>query len=189
MSDHISDDFLNEYLDGVLSASQTAKVETHLAACAVCAAHAQSLRALFTTLDDLPDLPLEKDFSKAVVRAVQPEIFLPRPWKWAVWGQIALTALLFALSLPTLLQTDWLVTLTESPGFPQPLSELSLYFDQLSQAINQPLTQWLERLVTLQTPTLPFSISVLIPVLLVTSLLWLVGNGLLLKNNHNTRSN
>ncbi len=182
MTEHLPDDLLNEYLDGYLSASQTDTVETHLATCAGCAARAQSLRVLFTTLDDLPDLPLNKDFSKSVLRAVRPEVALPRPWKWAVWGQLALTALLIALALPTILQSEWITALHLSPDFfPEPLTNASVVFNEFTQTISQTVAQGMARFQALQSPNLPFSINVLIPILLATGLLWLVGNGLLLK--------
>jgi hypothetical protein len=181
MSDHLNDTFLNEYLDGYLSASQIIDVETHLATCAGCAARAESLRALFTTLDDLPDLPLNKDFSKAVLRTLRPEVILPRPWKWAVWGQLALAALLIAVSLPTFLQMEWLARLPQIPEFAEPLSQLGPAFEQFTQTIRQSMSQWLESFATFQAPSLPVSLGVLTPILLATGLLWLVGNGLLLK--------
>ena len=182
MTEHLPDDLLNEYLDGYLSASQTFEVETHLATCAGCAARAQSLRVLFTTLDELPNLPLNKDFSKSVLRAVRPEVALPRPWKWAVWGQLALTALLIALALPTILQSEWITALHLSPDFfPEPLTNASVVFNESTQTISQTVEQVMARFQALQSPNLPFSINVLIPILLATGLLWLVGNGLLLK--------
>lgn len=181
MTEHLPDELLNEYLDGFLSASQTDEVETHLATCADCAARADSLRALFTTLDDLPDLPLNKDFSKSVLRAIRPEVVLPRPWKWAVWGQLALAALLIAVSLPTLLQTEWLARLIPTPDFPAPLTQLGAFFEQFTETATQTVSQWLAGFQTLQSPSLPVSLSVLLPILLATGLLWLVGNGLLLK--------
>ncbi|HNB53385.1 MAG TPA: zf-HC2 domain-containing protein [Anaerolineales bacterium] len=181
MTEHLPDELLNEYLDGYLSASQTDDVETHLATCATCAARADSLRALFTTLDDLPDLPLNKDFSKSVLRAIRPEVVLPRPWKWAVWGQLALAALLLALTLPTLSQNDWLSRLIQTPDFPAPLTQLGLFFEQFTEAITQTAIQVQKGLQAFQTPNLPVSLSVLLPILLATGLLWLVGNGLLLK--------
>lgn len=181
MSDHLNDTLLNEYLDGYLSAAQTAEVETHLATCAECAARAESLQVLFATLDDLPDVPLNKDFSNSVLRALRPEVVLPRPWKWAVWGQLILAALLIILTLPTLTRTEWLMQLIQTPAFPNPLPQTGLFLEQFTETVNQTANQFFEALHEVKALSFPLSLGVLPPILLATGLLWLVGNGLLLK--------
>ncbi|GAB4578239.1 MAG: hypothetical protein Fur0022_09730 [Anaerolineales bacterium] len=181
MSEHLSENLLNEYLDGFLSSSQTTKVEAHLATCAECTARAATLRALFATLDEWPDLPLERDFTKAVLGAVHPGIPLPRRWKWAAGGQLALTIVLIAVSLPTLLKSEWLATLQLSPNpIPEPFSHWIFSLSDWVQTSQEAVFQWIQRFETLEVPS-PFTLTTLIPILLATGLLWLVGNGLLLR--------
>lgn len=64
---HLTDEQLNEYLDGRLSLAGMAEATQHLANCAACQAHLAALQTLFTTLDALPDLPLATDLSGAVL--------------------------------------------------------------------------------------------------------------------------
>jgi len=69
--DHLSDDVLNEYLDGALGADQRGAAGTHLAGCPACAARLAELRSLYVRLESMPDAPLARDLAPAVVRAVR----------------------------------------------------------------------------------------------------------------------
>ena len=64
---HLTDEQLNEYLDGQLSPAGMTEATRHLATCDACQAHLAALQTLFTTLSALPDLPLASDLSGAVL--------------------------------------------------------------------------------------------------------------------------
>ena len=68
---HLNDTALNEYLDFVLEPARRAEVESHLAACPACAARLAELRTLFAALESLPDAPLERDLSSAVMESIR----------------------------------------------------------------------------------------------------------------------
>ena len=53
---HLTDDQLNEYLD--YETSERVLIETHLAACAECAARLTALQTLFAEIESLPELEL-----------------------------------------------------------------------------------------------------------------------------------
>jgi predicted anti-sigma-YlaC factor YlaD len=106
---HVDELTLTDYLDDALVPDQRVEVEQHLAGCAACAAHVAEFRALFTALDELPPLILERDLAPAVIAAIQST---PAP-AYRVWGlggvlagQLALVAVLVValwhLLLPSL---------------------------------------------------------------------------------------
>ena len=68
---HLSDDTLNEYLDGALHSPARSAVEAHLAGCPACAARAAALSRVFTGLATLPDAPLSRDLRSSVMAAVR----------------------------------------------------------------------------------------------------------------------
>ncbi|MEK7325637.1 MAG: zf-HC2 domain-containing protein, partial [Chloroflexota bacterium] len=68
---HLNDTDFSEYLDSALDAARRAEVESHLAACPACAARLAELRALFAALESLPDAPLERDLSSAVMESIR----------------------------------------------------------------------------------------------------------------------
>jgi anti-sigma factor RsiW len=74
MDPHLTDDLLNEHLDGLLSGDERAGVEAHLARCAACAARHANLRALFVRLDRLPidAEPLTRDLAPGVLAQLPP---------------------------------------------------------------------------------------------------------------------
>ena len=61
---------LNEYLDGALTPPARSALKAHLAGCSECAARLDELRALFATIESLPDLPLGHDLTPGVLAAL-----------------------------------------------------------------------------------------------------------------------
>ena len=106
LAPHLSDATLNEYLDAALSPAAAAAAETHLGACAGCAARLAGLRALFESLEALPETSLHRDLVPGVLST------LPRPPKpaarrrvwlpWALGAQALGAALAFWLAWPFL---------------------------------------------------------------------------------------
>jgi hypothetical protein len=181
--DHLSDNLLNEYLDSFLSAEARWSVENHLMGCDVCTARFEMLNLLFAELDHLPDLRLERDLSQAVLRTVHPVEILPRRWQWALWGQLGLAVWLFALAIPTLMRSELFLNLQlYHLQASEILNRFSEMFIRPIYWIKESLFQLLNNFQAIHLPELPFSLVVLMPILLATGLLWLVGNGLLLKN-------
>ncbi len=94
---HVNELTLTEYVDDALSPDEWAKVERHLAGCAACAAQAAEFRALFTALDELPPLTLERDLAPAVITAIQSApapAYRVRGLGWVLAGQLTLVAVL-----------------------------------------------------------------------------------------------
>jgi anti-sigma factor RsiW len=68
---HLSDLQLNEYLDQVLAPEARAEAVKHLAACVDCAARLTALQALFAQIESLPEAALSRDLAGPVVRALR----------------------------------------------------------------------------------------------------------------------
>ena len=169
---HLTDEQLNEYLDH--ESSERVQIEAHLASCADCAARLAALQALFNEIESLPDLTLPRPIAS---RLTLPSA-LPRSLTLTVTLQAALAIVTIIVAAPFVMQfiSPYLANV------PAP---------SLADVLLQVQTQWmlwLDALATFQMPAIPevpaVEISSLFMMLtiLVVSLLWLIGNGLLLRN-------
>ena len=162
---------LNEYLDNELP--NRAEAELHLAQCADCAARLTALQTLFTEIESLPELALSKPLAAPSTRR-DAGFALPRWLKLTATLQAALALIIVILAAPLITE---LLPAVQTPSFA----------DVLIQIQSQWLT-WLDLLSTFQLPTLPQLPVIEISNLMITltlagiSMLWLIGNGLLLRN-------
>ena len=172
LTDHISDAQLNEYLDN--ESAERAQIETHLSSCDECAARFTELKTLFAEIESLPELEL----SHSIADRFTPTPSLPP--QLPTW--LTLTATLqAALALITvIIAAPFISRLLPAIQMPS-LTDLFLL-------LQSQWTTWLDTLSTFQLPALPqippleISSLVLALTLAAVSMLWLVGNGLLLRN-------
>lgn len=177
---HLTDEQLNEYLDN--ETNQREQIELHLNSCNECSTRFSDLQNLFLELDSLPDLQLTRDLSTRFITSGQLVAGLPRWLTLTIFAQVTLALIALIVSIPfitTLLpQIDSTSLMT--PFF-ELQSELNTWLDSLS-------TLALSLVEGFQLPTIP---SFPIPVLEMSSLLlalagifilWIFGNGLLLRN-------
>ncbi len=176
---HLTDDQLNEYLDN--ESAERAQIDLHLASCSECAARLTALKTLFAELDSLPELELTHSIREAslwdAARFITtPNLPVPQLPRW-----LTLTASLQAvLALITLIVAAPFVAnllpAIETPSLTVMLIQLQAQW-----------TTWLDVLSTLQLPQFPQLPPLEISSLMLTltlagaSVLWLVGNGLLLR--------
>ena len=128
---HIDDDRLNEYLDGALNTDQRAVVDAHLAHCNLCQDQLSELKALFTALEDLPEISLDRDLTPAILDSVRGPTFSWHAGRWLVGLQIGLTVTLLAFTWPHLLSG-----LTELP-----LDQIGLQGEAFLQDMMQSIIQ------------------------------------------------
>jgi anti-sigma factor RsiW len=180
---HLTDEILNEYLDDALSPAARAEAESHLRTCAECGRQLDELTALFSALSALPDLELARDLSADVVQTLTPQpLQLPRFLKWTAALQAAAALVALVASLP-LLQT---LVVFEIPAVSLPtMPDLLARLDQMVLGIQEFSAQF-----QFQAPRLTLEFSSLFITMAVFSvtLLWLVGNGLLLRPSNQIRS-
>lgn len=173
-----NEDYLQEYLDGMLDEEARQAVEAHLASSPQARAQLAELEALFASLDGLPELPLATDLSAGVVAQIQQETAvstsLPR-WLWGLLlGQVAIALLLLGDRWLSLL--DWLGNGRQLAfaWFDTVQLSTTTFFEQL----------WANFTSLLQTPDLP-NLAINLPTsqwaLLfgLALLVWLAGNRLL----------
>ena len=168
---HLTDEQLNEYLDE--ATQERTQIESHLSACDECAARLSSLRNLFAEIESLPELALSKSLAAPFKRTSSLPSQIPAWLPLTVILQAAIALVALVAALPFLTQ---LLPKIESPS-------LSSVFIQLQTQ----WTAWLDLLSQFQMPTLPtFSFELsslyLLSALAAVSMVWLVGNGLLLRN-------
>ena len=173
---HLTDEQLNEYLDH--ETSDRAQVESHLAMCADCARRLRELEALFSEIESLPDVPLSPEYGTRFTPVRSEPVRLPRSLTLTMILQAVLAVVGITVAAPFVIQ----FVSSYAPG----LSVPSL-LDVFLQLQNQ-WTTWLARLSTFSFPAIPeiplvnaSSLFVMFTVIGV-SLLWLIGNGLLLRN-------
>jgi len=168
---HLTEEQLNEYLDN--ESTERAVVEAHLSSCDECAARLSTLQNLFTELDSLPELELTRDLAAP---------FIPRPSLPAQLPKfLTLTVTLQAAAA-------LVVSILAAPFFIKVLPAIEMpSFGKVFIQIQAQWTAWLDVLSNIQMPTIPtFSFELsslyLMSALVAVSMLWLVGNGLLLRN-------
>lgn len=168
---HLTDDQLNEYLDNEIA--ERVQVESHLASCADCAARLTALRTLFAELDSLPELELTHSLASRFTSTGQLTLQLPRWLTLTAISQAAFALIALILAAPFMMN---LLPAVETPSF------TDLFFQLQSQWI-----AWFDVLSTFHFPAIPqlppieLSTFALTLTLIGASLLWLVGNGLLLR--------
>jgi anti-sigma factor RsiW len=181
---HLSDELLNEYLDNALS--NRAPIEDHLAQCADCAARLTMLQTLFAEMESLPDIILSRDLAAPVIHTLRQaqddgagSTSIPPRWLTLMIGLQAMFALIvIVIAAPFVIQfASSSMPVLEVPSLTQTFIQLQTQW-----------VTWLEILPQFQLPALPeipvFEVSSLYFLLAValTSIFWLVGNGLLLRN-------
>lgn len=172
---HLTDEQLNEYLDNEIQGRT--QIELHLASCDECAARLTALQALFAEIESLPDLELTQ--SIAARFAPSPSRPVPQLPGWltltaTLQAALALIAIIMAapmiMNLLPAIQTP---SLTEV--FMQVQSQWMAWLDMLSQ---------FQMPVMPEIPVIELSSLVIAFTLALVSIFWLVGNGLLLRNQN-----
>ena len=173
LTDHLTELQLNEYLDNETIPEERIQIESHVSMCDECAARLTALQALFAEIESLPEVALSRPIAARFTRPVGLSAPLPRFLTLTATLQAAMALLLLTLAAPFL--TNLL-----------PYMEIPSLTGMLLQLQRQWIT-WSDLLSSFQWPTLPqlpaleISSFMLTLTLVGTSMLWLLGNGLLLR--------
>ena len=169
---HLTDDQLNEYLDN--ESTERIQIETHLSSCDECAARLTALKALFAEIESLPELELTHNIATRFSPTPSLQQQLPAWLTLTATLQAALALITVIIAAPFITN---LLPAIETPS----LTDIFLQLQSQWAA-------WLNLLSTFQLPTVPQLPALEISSLMLTltlagvSILWLVGNGLLLRN-------
>ena len=178
---HLTDEQLNEYVDH--ESAERVQIEAHLSACDECAARLTALQALFAEIESLPELQLTHSLAARFVStklnasAPTPSLTVPQLPRWltltaTLQAAVALVALVLAAPF-----IKNLLPAVQTPSLTDVFLQLQSQW-----------TNWVDLLSTFRLPTLPqlpvLEVSSLVITLTLAgvSMLWLVGNGLLLRN-------
>ncbi len=186
---HLSDETLNEYLDGILSSQEMARADDHLSGCETCARRLSQSAELFAALDGLPEIPLQKNLAPRIVETLRSRAAAgqrhSRKLTWrlglALAAEAAGSVALLTFFLPQALSglaPAALPGLTNSIA--SVLEEAAVFYSAL---VATPDPLGLEALVSsVSGPSIPWaSVSSLITLLAAATLVWLLGNGILLR--------
>jgi hypothetical protein len=172
LTDHITDVQLNEYLDN--ESAERTQIKAHLFTCDECATRLTALKTLFAEIESLPELELTQSLTARFTPTLSLQPQLP------TWLTLTTTLQAAVAFITVILAAPFIASLLPTIETPS----LTDIFLQLQSQ----WTAWLDALSTFQLPTLPeFSVlkfsSLFITLTLAgASLLWLVGNGFLLRN-------
>jgi anti-sigma factor RsiW len=101
---HLTDELLNEYLDGMLENEGSDALEAHLASCQDCQRRLTSFKGVFAALRDLSDTPLEHDLTPGILAVIAPKKAgwrpLPTTLKALFGAQLLVASLLLAFDWP-----------------------------------------------------------------------------------------
>ena len=170
---HLTDDQLNEFLDH--ETSERVQIETHLSSCDECAARLTTLKTLFAEIESLPELELTHSIAARFAPTPSPPVpQLPTWLTLTATLQAALALVAAILAAPFITK---LMPVIQTPSLTEIFLQLQTQW-----------TAWLDTLSTFRLPTLPQLPVLELPSLFLAltlagvSMLWLVGNGLLLRN-------
>lgn len=169
---HLTEEQLNEYLDE--ATTEHVQIEAHLSSCDECAARLSTFQNVFTELDSLPELELTRDLAAPFTLRPSLPVQLPKFFTLTTILQTAIALVALIIAIPFV---SALLPQTELPSFTK------LFFQIQTQ-----WTVWLDQLSTFNLPTfqpinLPtLEMSSLLFTLAGVSVLWILGNGLLLRN-------
>lgn len=169
---HLTDEQLNEYLDN--ETNEREQIELHLTSCNECNVRFSDLQNLFLELDSLPDLQLTRDLSTRFKSTGQLTLGLPRWLTLTVFAQATLALIALIISIPII--TTYIPQI-DVASLTSPLFEIQSLWNT-----------WLDSFSTLQLPTIPqfpipvLEMSSLLLMLVGVFILWILGNGILLRN-------
>ena len=167
---HLTDDQLNEYLDEAIT--ERAFIESHLDSCHECTARLSTLQNLFTELDSLPELELTKSLAAPFTLRPSLPAQLPKFLTLTAVLQAAVALTAIGIAIPFIANLMPSINLSAFVG--------------VSIQLQTQWTSWLDALSTFQLPPMPelpiVEMSSLLLTLAGVSVLWILGNGLLLRN-------
>jgi anti-sigma factor RsiW len=176
----------------MLNAARRAEVESHLATCPDCAARLAELRTLFAALESLPDAPLERDLSSAVMDSIRRAKLAAQPTlspklRLVIAVQALAALALISIALPFAAQT---LELASTPQFTSQLAAtaadaLATLNATWATAVNSAQSLLNEGLTALDNLPLPSLSALGLGIFFAAvSALWIIGNGLLLTRTY-----
>jgi hypothetical protein len=191
---HLSETQFNEYLDQMLDDTSRQQVQAHLDVCKQCRAELAELEMLFSTLSELPDMPLTRNLMPGVLARLPKPMKIPSLWQQPAFVvQALLTLVLVGFSIPMLQ-----AFLERIPRFESIFKAPSFTFPAWTEIVTEfaLLLAWrpeftftlpelrfdLPILTTLPSLPISFEPGIMIGLVAVATILWGFGNFSLLRS-------
>jgi len=110
--EHPETNALQSYLDRTLEPAQRTQIQHHLDSCPVCREQLMRLERLYIRLEGLPELPLQRDFSRPVLQQIESEKQVSLQLTWTALLQAVIAGIVLGLALPFLRGMSWLSQLS-----------------------------------------------------------------------------
>ena len=110
---HINNDQLQAYLDGVLESASVELVQTHLEDCPICREELSRLEIVSSRLDTMPEIDLQRDLSQLVIEQLKEEQALSPAVTWILVVEALATGGVIGVLIPALQAAGWLPRLLE----------------------------------------------------------------------------
>ncbi len=190
LKEHPSQDTFFTYLDKSMSSAENEVLAVHLESCQDCQKRFNEVRRLFEIIASVPEIQLNRDLSPLVMAHLQP-LASPRFLSAAVFLQFLASVVILAFAIPVLLQHPSLAEVLHHvdaflQGIPSVADLLSEWFLPLAVDVESFFVSAANGLT--QTDRLITDILSVIPLVISSSLLWLVGNGILIRRTANRSS-
>jgi predicted anti-sigma-YlaC factor YlaD len=179
---HFPEKHFHAYLDGELSRGDRYTFEAHIKTCSACRSNLQTLNNLFMRIESLPPIELDHDLSSSIMRLINAPRKRNRRWWMALVMQVLASSILFWVAWPlvepysqAVQDFDWESSITDIASMvSDQIGEFSqsviLFFEQNTMRVS----------AHVQSFDLDLVENLVVPLLISATLLWVIGNGLLL---------
>jgi hypothetical protein len=187
---HLDETALHEYLDDVLDPAKRSEVDAHIADCPLCSHRLQVLRDLFLSLTSLVDVPVERDLVPSVMSSIRSRNRFFLGFNFAIAVQILTLGLLLIIAWPYISAAiGEIVTSPFATWFTTDAIDVFANVSRIWLAVLESVTGLISRSLDNFRDMPVFSWPMLDGWLMVgvIAIIWLVGNGLLLRVTRSDR--
>ena len=186
--DHIPEAQLHAYLDSALDEGERIRIDAHISACQECHQELENIKALFAEIESMPEIQLEIDLAPIVTAAIKRPYQITTRWKLAISAQTIIALIVLGISW-SMMNVEFLLPQIPTISFDlqATVAEINITINSFFNSLVKSITELFQNsggLVEDSSPTI--STIYLLPLAISATLLWLVGNRVLLNNtNHN----
>lgn len=185
IDNHIQEIQYHDYLDNALDQAAQLVFEQHVAECQACRQELAELSQLFTAIESVPEFNLRVDLSSSILDAIDKQAGLSLNWKLATAIQFGLASILIIISWPLL---SSYYSLYEFPiintDYGTALTGLSIQINGYIIVLSGSINNLFESMSISSSQILLGDMAVFVwPTAVAATLLWLIGNGVLLRHN------
>ncbi|MBW8010550.1 MAG: hypothetical protein FVQ83_04805 [Chloroflexi bacterium] len=186
---HIPETQMHAYLDNALEEAERLDIDTHISTCQLCRQELENLKALFSEIESIPEFRLETDLTPFVIAAIESPNRITTRWRLVLAAQTILALFVIWKAWP-MINAEFLIP--QIPNISIDLqvvaSDINLTTNSIIYSLINPTKEFFLQISgTIFEGSSPVVSTIyLLPLAISATLLWLVGNRVLLKEtNHN----